>query len=90
MGLRDRFRRDSAADPRGGRTELLAFHTDEALILGESRKTAPIEPRLDVAVAHALEIDHRRGDVAVAHPLLQRADIYTVLEVAGRVGSLNL
>ncbi len=38
--------------------------------LGERRKTTLVNSRLDVAISNAFEVDHRRGDVAVPHPLL--------------------
>jgi hypothetical protein len=40
---------------------------------------------LYVAVADALQIDHRGGDVGVAHPLLKSADVDAVLEVPSSV-----
>ena len=56
------------------------------MLLRESREAALIDPRLHIAVPDALEIDHRRGDVAMSHPLLQGADVDSVLEVPRGVG----
>jgi hypothetical protein len=50
--------------------------------LPESRQAALVQPRLDVAIAHAFQINHGRGDIAVTHPLLQGADIDAVLQMA--------
>jgi hypothetical protein len=38
--------------------------------LRERRQASPVDARLYIAVPDTLEIDHRRGDVAVSHPLL--------------------
>jgi hypothetical protein len=38
------------------------------------------KPHLNIAVPHALEINHRRSDIVVSHPLLQSADINAVLQ----------
>src|ERR1700730_17677448 len=56
----------------------------------KSREAALVDPDLNIAIPHTLEIDHRRCDVAVAHPLLQRADIDAVLQVAGGGGVAEL
>jgi hypothetical protein len=45
-----------------------------------------VQPHLDVTVSDALEIDHGRCDITVAHPLLERGDVDAVLQVPGRVG----
>ena len=55
---------------------------ESRLVLRESRKAALVDPGLYVAVADAFEIDHRRCDIAVPHPLLQGADINPVLEMS--------
>src|ERR1022692_4399071 len=49
--------------------------------LRECRQAPLVDPGLYVAVAYAFEINHRRGDVAVSHPLLQGPDVDAVLEV---------
>jgi hypothetical protein len=54
--------------------------------LGKCREAPFIDPSLNVAVAKTLEIDHRRSDIPVPHPLLQRSDIDSVLQVPGCVG----
>ena len=41
-----------------------------------------IDPGLNVAVSDAFEIHHRRCNVPVTHPLLQCADVDSVLEVS--------
>ena len=51
------------------------------MLLCEGGEAALVDPGLHVAVADAFEIDHRRGDVAVSHPLLQGSDVDAVLEV---------
>jgi len=58
--------------------------------LRESGEAALVDPDLDVAVPHTLEIDHGRGDIAMTHPLLQRANIDAVLQVARGVGVAEL
>src|ERR1039458_9466659 len=58
--------------------------------LRESGEAALVDADQDVAVPHTFEINHRRGDVAMAHPLLQRADIDTVLQVARGVSVAKL
>jgi len=58
--------------------------------LRESGEAALVDPDLGVAVPDALEIDHRRCDIAMTHPLLQRADIDAVLQVARGVGVSKL
>jgi hypothetical protein len=40
-----------------------------------------VDPGLYVAVTDSFEVNHRRGDVAVSHPLLQGPDVDAVLEV---------
>ena len=54
----------------------------EQCCLRESREAALVDPRLHIAVPNPFEINHRRGDIAMSHPLLQGADVDTVLEVA--------
>ena len=49
--------------------------------LRECREAPLVDSGLNVAVPNALEVDHRRGDVAVSHPLLQGPDVDAVLEV---------
>src|SRR5580698_4702942 len=44
-------------------------------------EAAGIDAGLHVAVARALEIHHRRGEIPVAHPFLQRADVDPILSV---------
>ena len=44
-----------------------------------------VDSGLNVAVPNALEVDHRRCDVAVPHPLLQGPDVDAVLEVSRSV-----
>jgi len=58
--------------------------------LRESGETARLDPGLNIAIPHALEIDHGRCDIAVAHPLLQGSDIDAVLQMAGGVGVAEL
>ena len=53
---------------------------------GESRHAAAVDARLNVAVPHALEINHGRGDIAVSHSLLQGPDVDAVLQMTGRIG----
>ncbi len=48
--------------------------------LRKSGETAFVQSYLNVAIPHALQIDHRRRDVAVSHPLLEYADIDAVLQ----------
>src|ERR1019366_1644523 len=55
-------------------------------LLGKGRETALVQAHLDVAVPDALQVDHRRGDVAVAHPLLEGADVDPVLQVSCGIG----
>src|ERR1019366_7643532 len=55
-------------------------------LLGKGREAALVQPDLDVAVPDALQVDHRRGDVAVAHPLLQGADVDAVLQMSRGIG----
>src|SRR5260370_894484 len=73
---------------RSGKKERkgLIVQSLEINLLRKSRETAFVESRLDVAVAHGFQIDHGRCDIAVSHPLLQRADIDAVLQVARGVG----
>ena len=54
--------------------------------LRECRQASLVDPGLNVAIADALEINHGRGDVAVSHPLLKRADVDAVLQVPRGVG----
>src|SRR5260370_31689520 len=62
---------------RSGKKERkgLIVQSLEINLLRKSRETAFVESRLDVAVAHGFQIDHGRCDIAVSHPLLQRADL---------------
>src|ERR1019366_1079299 len=53
---------------------------------GKGGEAALVEADLDVAVPDALQVDHRRGDVPVAHPLLQGANVDPVLQVSCGVG----
>lgn len=53
---------------------------------GKGGEAALVQPDLDVAVANALQVNHRRGDVPVAHPLLEGADVDAVLQVPCGVG----
>jgi len=41
---------------------------------------------LDVAVSHTFEINHRRCDVAVTHPLLKGSNVDSILEMTRCVG----
>ena len=50
------------------------------------RQTPLVNPRLNVAVSDAFQVDHRRRDVPMPHPLLECADIDAVLEIPGREG----
>src|SRR5581483_10135973 len=45
-----------------------------------------VNPRLNVPVSNAFEIDHSGSNVAMSHPLLQCADIDSVLQMSGGVG----
>jgi hypothetical protein len=54
--------------------------------LRESCETALVDPYLNIAIPDALQIDHRRCDIAMPHPLLERTDVDSVLQVAGGVG----
>ena len=58
--------------------------------LRESGEAALVDADLDVAVPHTFEINHSRGDVAMTHPLLQRADVDAVLQVARGVSVAEL
>ncbi len=49
-------------------------------------QAALVDSRLDIAVSNTFEIDHRRSNIAVPHPLLQCADVDSVLEMPGGVG----
>jgi hypothetical protein len=51
------------------------------MCLSECRKAALVDSRLDIAISNTFEIHHRRGDIAVSHPLLQCADVDSVLEM---------
>src|ERR1700686_174791 len=55
------------------------------MLLCKGGETTLVDPCLHVAVADSFEIDHRRGDVAVPHPLLQRSYVDAVLQVSRRV-----
>src|SRR5207249_3728148 len=68
--------------PDPEKIERAAGQAVEGKGLRESRKAALVDPDLNIAVPHALQIDHRRCDVPVAHPLLQRPDVDSVLQVA--------
>lgn len=74
------FRPDRWSDSR------TAVDIDRKQVLRESRETALVQPDLNVAVPDALQVDHGRGDVAVPHPLLKRADVDAILQVPCRVG----
>lgn len=52
----------------------------------EGSQATLIDPGLNVFVSDALQVDHCRGDVPVPHPLLERADIDSVLEIPCRIG----
>ena len=52
----------------------------------EGCQTTFIDPRLNVAVANALEVDHGRRDVTVAPPLLQCPNVDPVLKIPGCIG----
>src|SRR6266704_2092816 len=50
--------------------------------LSKCGKAALVDSRLYVAISNALQINHGRGYIAMPHPLLQRADVDSVLKVA--------
>ena len=51
-------------------------------ILCERCKATLVDPRLNIPVSDALEVDHRRRNIAVAHPLLQGANVDSVLQIS--------
>src|ERR1019366_4789733 len=55
-------------------------------LLGKGGEAALVQADLDVAVPDPLQVNHRRGDVPVAHPMLQGADVDAVLQVSRGVG----
>lgn len=59
-------------------------------VLRKGGQTPLVDPCLNVTVTNAFEVDHRRCDVAMPHPLLQRADVDPVLKVPCRVGMTEL
>ena len=50
--------------------------------LREGGEAALVQADLDVAVPDPLQVDHRRGDVPMSHPLLEGADVDAVLQVS--------
>ena len=52
----------------------------------EGCETPLVQSDLNIAVPDTLEINHRRGNVVVAHPLLQSADINAVLQMPRGIG----
>src|ERR1035438_482096 len=56
-----------------------------AKCLSKRREAALIDPGLNVFVPYALQVNHCRCDVPVSHPLLQGADVDSVLQVPGSV-----
>jgi hypothetical protein len=65
--------------------EALGFSRSEFDRLCERCQTSFVNPRLNVPVSNTLQVDHCRCDIAVSHPLLQRANVNSVLQVARRV-----
>jgi hypothetical protein len=55
------------------------FWDDQFPALSKRGQTPFVQPHLNIAVPHALEINHRRSDVVMSHPLLQCADVDAVL-----------
>ena len=60
---------------------IIGLRLAKKTFLSECSQAALVDPGLYVAVADAFEINHRRCDVAVSHPLLQGSDVDPVLEV---------
>src|SRR5271166_4445533 len=61
-----------------------------AKCLSKRCEAALIDPGLNIFVSHTLQVNHCRCDVPVSHPLLQRANVDSVLQVTGRVGVAEL
>ena len=63
----------------GLREKVVSEPDNNRTLLGKGCKAAAIDSGLNVAVADPLEVDHRRRDIPMAHPLLKRADVDSVL-----------
>src|SRR5271157_1163730 len=61
-----------------------------AKCLSKRCEAALIDPGLNIFVPYTLQVNHCRCDVPVSHPLLQRANVDSVLEVPGSVGVSKL
>ena len=46
---------------------------------GKCCEAASIDSGLNVTIPDPLQVDHRRRDIAVAHPLLERSDVNSIL-----------
>jgi hypothetical protein len=64
---------------------LPSTETRTVILVMQAKQASPVDARLNVAVADAFEVDHRRCDIAVPHPLLGGADIDVVLQVPGGI-----
>lgn len=53
--------------------------------LSKCREAALVDSCLDIAISNAFEINHRRRNIAVSHPLLRRTDVDSVLEMSRSV-----
>ena len=54
--------------------------------LGKRCEATFVDPGLNVAIPESLEVNHGGGDITVAHPLLERADVDSILEMPCGIG----
>ena len=49
--------------------------------LGKRCEATFVDPGLNVTIPQSLEVNHGGGDITVAHPLLERANVDSILEM---------
>src|SRR5260370_5400808 len=54
--------------------------------LGKRCEATFVDPGLNVAMPQSLEVNHGGGDITVAHPLLERANVDSILEMPCGIG----
>jgi hypothetical protein len=69
-------------DVREGIVSDASLRTWQRMQLRECCEAPFVDPGLYVAVTDSFEVNHRRCDVTMSHPLLQGADVDPVLEMA--------